>query len=91
MVSFTQRIAVTIEAMEHNPSGGRDSAAFVDGESIVNGLTVDSCTWQVLFLAWPFENMAQPDADVVMLAAMSWFSWFNTQPEVSLPLVAKNY
>ncbi len=91
MVDFTQKIAIPIEAMEHNLSGGRDSAALVDDGGIFNGLTVDSSTWQVLFLAWPFENLAQPDADVVMLAAMSWFSWYNTQPEVSLPLVAKNY
>jgi len=67
------------------------SGATTDAGGIFNGLTVDSSTWQVLFLAWPFENLAQPDADVVMLAAMSWFSWFNTQPEVSLPLVVKNY
>lgn len=53
----------------HPPASG----AFVDAGGLTNALTYDSGTWRVLFLAWPFENLAQPDADAVMLSTMNWF------------------
>jgi M6 family metalloprotease-like protein len=53
----------------HPPASG----AFVDGAGLTNGLTYDAGTWRALFLAWPFENLAQPDADAVMRSAVNWF------------------
>ena len=43
------------------------------------------------FQAVLWRRLFPAPAEAVMLAAMSWFSWHNTQPLVSLPLIAKNY
>ncbi|MBU1748513.1 MAG: M6 family metalloprotease domain-containing protein [Chloroflexi bacterium] len=53
----------------HPPAAG----AFVDAGGLSNALTYDSGTWRVLFLAWPFEYLAPPDAATVMAAALRWF------------------
>jgi M6 family metalloprotease-like protein len=49
------------------------SGAFTGDTGFVNTLTNDAGGWQSAFLAWPFENLAQTDADELMGAAMSWF------------------
>ena len=64
------------------------SAAFVDQGGLTNGLTYDSGTWKVLFLAWPFENLVPPDAEAVMASAMEWFGVLQ---RVYLPLVLRAY
>jgi hypothetical protein len=60
----------------------------VDQGGLTNGLTYDSGTWKVLFLAWPFENLAPPDAEAVMASAMEWFGVLH---RVYLPLVLRAY
>ncbi len=55
------------------------TVAFQSNAGIDNALTFDSGTWRTLFLAWPFEALAPPDADLMMQSAMSWFG-VQTQP-----------
>ena len=64
------------------------SAAFVDQGGLTNGLTYDSGTWKMLFLAWPFENLVAPDAEAVMASAMEWFGVLH---RVYLPVVLRAY
>jgi len=79
VTSFSDRIN------PHPPALG----AFVDSAGLINALTYDSGTWRVLFLAWPFENLAQPDADAVMASAMNWFGIQAYYP-LYLPIVLRN-
>lgn len=50
--------------------------AFVAFESLPgpfsSGIAYDSGAGKVLFLAWPFENLPQPGANMIMLAAADW-------------------
>lgn len=48
------------------------SGAFVNQQGGVNGLSVDGGAWRAVFLAWPFENLALPDAEAVMASTMRW-------------------
>jgi len=50
------------------------SAAFVDSIGSANALTRDNSYWKTLFLAWPFENLIQANADELMAATMDWFT-----------------
>jgi M6 family metalloprotease-like protein len=56
------------------------SQAFLDDAGLANALTYSPGPWRMLFLAWPFESLAQPAADAVMASAMNWFG---VQPRVA--------
>ena len=56
--------------------------AFSDGVGNPNALTYENGTWQALYLAWPFENLAPPDGAQVMAATANWFS-IPPQPSVN--------
>jgi PKD repeat protein len=47
--------------------------AFIDSSMAVNALTRNTSNWKSLFLAWPFENLGQADADELMDTTLGWF------------------
>ncbi len=60
--------------------------AFRSHTSFPNGLTYDNGTSRLLFVGWPFENLARTDAQAVMAATMRWFGIYN---RVYLPVILR--
>jgi M6 family metalloprotease-like protein len=69
-----------------NPIPGAQGA-FENENGYTNALVYNSGTWRSLFLAWPFEYLGLPDAEVVMSTAMNWLEIL-PRPTVSFTVSA---
>jgi M6 family metalloprotease-like protein len=79
---FVVPASLSDQVLPISPAAG----AFVDFMGLVNALSYDSGSWRTLFLAWPFENLQQPNADELMTAAVDWFD-IPASPQVAFTVI----